>query len=80
MLTDGRPDDIDSYRGQYAIEDTRRSLNEAKALRLNPFVLTFDKEGMEYLPHMLGSNRYQLISDVSQLPLQISTIYKHLTS
>jgi nitric oxide reductase NorD protein len=80
VLTDGRPDDIDSYRGPYAIEDTRRALNEAKALQLNPFVLTFDKDGMDYLPHMLGSNRYQLISDVSQLPVQISTIYKHLTS
>ncbi|WP_299880451.1 nitric oxide reductase activation protein NorD [uncultured Cocleimonas sp.] len=80
VLTDGKPDDVDSYRGQYAIEDTRRALNEAKALQLNPFVLTFDKEGMDYLPHMLGSNRYQLISDVSQLPVQISTIYKHLTS
>jgi len=80
VLTDGRPDDLDSYRGQYGVEDTRFALNEAKALSLKPFVLTFDKEGMDYLPYMLGSNRYQLITDISQLPIQISTVYKQLTT
>lgn len=80
VLTDGRPDDIDSYRGQYAIDDTRLALNEAKALSLKPFVLTFDKEGMDYLPYMLGSRHYQLITDISHLPIQISTIYKQLTA
>lgn len=80
VLTDGRPDDVDSYRGQYGVEDTRLALNEAKALSLKPFVLTFDKEGMDYLPYMLGSSRYQLITDISQLPIQISTIYKQLTT
>ena len=80
VLTDGRPDDVDSYRGHYGVEDTRLALNEAKALSLKPFVLTFDKEGMDYLPSMLGSNRYQLITDISQLPIQISTIYKQLTT
>lgn len=80
VLTDGRPDDLDSYRGQYGVEDTRLALNEAKALSLKPFVLTFDKEGMDYLPYMLGSSRYQLITDISQLPIQISNIYKQLTT
>lgn len=80
VLTDGRPDDLDSYRGQYGVEDTRLALNEAKALSLKPFVLTFDKEGMDYLPYMLGSNRYRLITDISQLPVRISTIYKQLTT
>ncbi len=80
VLTDGRPDDIDSYRGHYGVEDTRRAFNEAKALYLNPFVLTFDQEGMDYLPYMLGKNRYKLVSDISMLPVQISTIYKQLTT
>jgi nitric oxide reductase NorD protein len=79
VLTDGRPDDIDSYRGHYGVEDTRRAFNEAKALSLNPFVLTFDRESIDYLPHMLGKNHYKLISDISMLPVQISTIYKQLT-
>ena len=79
VLTDGRPDDIDSYRGHYAVEDTRRALYEARAQGLKPFVLTFDREGLDYLPYMTGPNRYQLISDISQLPLQLSNIYQHLT-
>jgi len=80
VLTDGRPDDIDSYRGHYGVEDTRRAFNEAKALYLNPFVLTFDQACIDYLPHMLGKNRYRLISDIAMLPVQISTIYKQLTT
>lgn len=80
VLTDGRPDDIDSYRGHYGVEDTRRAFNEAKALHLNPFVLTFDQDSIDYLPHMLGKNRYRLISDIAMLPVQISTIYKQLTT
>ena len=80
VLTDGKPDDIDSYRGHYGIEDTRRAFNEAKALHLNPFVLTFDKDSIEYLPYMLGKNRYRLISEISMLPVQISTLYKQLTT
>lgn len=80
VLTDGKPDDIDSYRGHYGVEDTKQAFNEAKALHLNPFVLTFDHEGIEYLPYMLGKNRYRLISNISMLPIQISTIYRQLTS
>lgn len=80
VLTDGRPDDIDSYRGHYGVEDTRRAFNEAKALSLNPFVLTFDQESIDYLPHMLGKKNYRLISDISMLPVQISSIYRELTT
>ena len=80
VLTDGKPDDIDGYRGHYGIEDTRRAFNEAKALHITPFVLTFDEEAMDYLPHMLGKKHFRLISDITMLPIQISTIYKQLTT
>jgi nitric oxide reductase NorD protein len=80
VLTDGKPDDIDSYRGHYGIEDTRHAFNEAKAQHINPFVLTFDKEAMEYLPYMLGKKHFRLISNIAMLPIQISTIYKQLTT
>tara|TARA_R110001583_G_scaffold171120_1_gene324575 strand:- start:14190 stop:16277 length:2088 start_codon:yes stop_codon:yes gene_type:complete len=80
VLTDGKPDDIDSYRGHYGVEDTRRAFNEAKAQHINPFVLTFDQEAMDYLPYMLGKKHFRLISNIAMLPIQISTIYKQLTT
>ncbi len=80
VLTDGKPDDIDSYRGNYGIEDTKRAFNEAKASLINPFVLTFDQEAMDYLPYMLGKKHFRLISNIAMLPIQISTIYKQLTT
>lgn len=80
VLTDGKPDDIDSYRGHYGVEDTRRAFNEAKAQQINPFVLSFDQEAMDYLPYMLGKKHFRLISNIAMLPIQISTIYKQLTT
>jgi nitric oxide reductase NorD protein len=80
VLTDGKPDDVDSYRGHYGVEDTRRAFNEAKAQQINPFVLTFDQEAMDYLPYMLGKKHFRLISNIAMLPIQISTIYKQLTT
>ena len=30
ILSDGRPNDIDAYQGDYGIEDCRRALHEAR--------------------------------------------------
>ncbi len=79
-LSDGKPDDFDGYRGEYGIEDTRMALIEAKRSGIQPFCITIDKEGHEYLPHMYGSIRYTLVDDVRKLPLRVSDIYRRLTT
>jgi len=38
-LSDGKPDDYDTYRGAYGIEDTRQALIEARAAAFIPFAL-----------------------------------------
>ena len=57
MLSDGKPDDYDGYRGDYGIEDTRRALIEAKNSGVHPFCITIDSEARDYLPHMYGAVR-----------------------
>lgn len=79
-LSDGKPDDYDSYRGTYGIEDTRQSLIEAKRDGIHSFCITIDKEGEDYLPHMYGPANYILIDEVRKLPLKVSDIYRKLTS
>ncbi|MEN8200108.1 MAG: VWA domain-containing protein, partial [Thermodesulfobacteriota bacterium] len=44
ILSDGKPEDYDDYKGEYAIEDTRHALLEAKAADIHPFCITIDHQ------------------------------------
>jgi nitric oxide reductase NorD protein len=79
LLTDGKPEDYDGYKGQYAIEDTRHALIEAKAAGIHPFGITIDREAQEYMGHMFGEINYTFINDVRKLPLRVPEIYRLLT-
>ncbi len=79
-LSDGKPDDYDSYRGAYGIEDTRQALIEAKRDGIHPFCITIDTEARDYLPHMYGAVNYAVIDEVRKLPLKVSDIYRRLTT
>ena len=47
LLSDGQPNDVDWYQGAYAIEDSRRALNEARAEGVVPFCLTVEQDEHE---------------------------------
>ncbi len=79
-LSDGKPDDYDSYHGEYGIEDTRMALLEARQQGVHPFCITIDEEARDYLPHMYGHANYVLIDDIRKLPYKVSDIYRKLTS
>ena len=79
-LSDGKPDDIDHYRGEYGIEDTRKALIEAKYAGIHPFCITIDEHGQDYLPHMYGAVNYTVVDDVAKLPLKVSDVYRKLTT
>lgn len=80
ILSDGKPEDWDAYKGEYAIEDTRKSLIEAREKGIHPFCITIDKEARSYLPHMYGEANYTVIDDVRKLPDKITEIYRRLTT
>ena len=79
-LSDGKPDDYDSYRGEYGIEDTRRALIEARRAGIHPYCITIDEQARDYLPHLYGPAAYTVIDEVRMLPLKISDIYRRLTT
>ncbi|MGB5260299.1 MAG: hypothetical protein WBO34_07220 [Gammaproteobacteria bacterium] len=79
-LSDGKPDDYDTYRGAYGIEDTRQALIEAKRNGIHSFCITIDTEARDYLPHMYGAVNYAVIDEVRKLPLKVSDIYRRLTT
>jgi len=79
-LTDGKPEDYDDYKGEYAIEDTRHALLEAKTVDIHPFCITIDHEAKDYMEHMYGPANYIFIDNVRKLPLRIPEIYRVLTT
>jgi nitric oxide reductase NorD protein len=80
VLSDGKPEDYDDYKGRYAIEDTRHALIEAKAAGIHPFCITIDRQAHEYMPHMYGEVNYIFLDDIRQLPLRLPAIYRTLTT
>ena len=79
-LSDGKPEDYDDYKGEYAIEDTRHALIEAKVAGIHPFCITIDKHAQDYIGHMYGSVNYIQIDDVKKLPHRMPEIYRVLTN
>jgi nitric oxide reductase NorD protein len=78
-LSDGKPEDYDDYKGEYAIEDTRHALIEAKNLGIHPFCITIDQQAHDYIAHMYGEVNYIVIDDVRSLPNRMPEIYRTLT-
>ena len=79
-LSDGKPDDYDTYRGEYGVEDTRQALFEARRDGIHSFCITIDEEARDYLPHMYGAANYTVIDNVASLPIKIPEIYRRLTT
>lgn len=79
-LSDGKPEDYDDYKGEYAVEDTRHALIEAKAAGIHPFCITVDRHAQDYIAHMYGSVNYIQIDDVKKLPRKMPEIYRMLTN
>ena len=79
-LSDGKPDDYDTYRGEYGVEDTRQALFEARRDGIHSFCITIDEQARDYLPHMYGAANYTVIDNVASLPVKISDIYRRLTT
>ena len=85
IISDGRPFDIDygidygeEFILDYAVQDTRKALDEARANGVVPFLLTVDEEGNDYLREMCSDMGYEIISDITQLPLRIVSLYREL--
>lgn len=78
-LSDGKPEDYDGYNGEYAIEDTKKALLEARGKGVSPFCITIDKQAHDYLEHMYGTGNYMFINRIESLPAKMAQIYRMLT-
>ena len=83
LISDGRPQDRgysrEGVEKEYAVHDTRKALDEAKARDVNAFCLTVDKNGHDYLKTMCADMGYEILDDIHELPRRLLQLYKNLT-
>lgn len=79
ILSDGKPNDLDKYEGRWGIEDTRQAVREARRQGLEPFCVTIDPSGNDYLPHLFGTGGYVVIRRPAELPSRLPLLYARLT-
>ena len=84
LLSDGRPYDRDYGRDdadqEYALQDTRQALLEAKRRKIRPFCLTIDRDGEDYLRQMCDDIPYEVVTKVEELPIRLVAAYPKLTA
>ncbi len=78
LLSDGKPLD-GGYAEEYALEDTKMALREARQRGISPFCLTVDREATGYLKRMYGDVQYLVLDDVADLPERLPRVYQRLT-
>jgi nitric oxide reductase NorD protein len=79
VLTDGKPNDVDHYEGRFALEDSRKSVAEARRMGNVVFAVTVDKDAKSYLPSMFGRNGFAIVGNITKLPRALPAIYRGLT-
>lgn len=83
IVSDGYPEDHDygprRNDDEYGIQDTAQALREAERQGVETFCVTIDPAGHDYLRRMCAPDRYMVIDDVSDLPAELSKVYRALT-
>ena len=78
LLSDGKPNDYDTYEGRYGIEDVKQALRELDKNHINTFSLAIESQAKYYLPQMFGHNNYNILPKPSDLPIAFSKFYKRI--
>jgi nitric oxide reductase NorD protein len=78
VLTDGKPNDVDHYEGRFGIEDTRKSVQEARRSGVAVFGVTIDASAQSYFPTLFGRGGYAIVGDVARLPAALPAIYRQV--
>ena len=83
LISDGRPQDRgysrEGVEKEYAVHDTRMALEEARRKDINPFCLTVDRNGHDYLKTMCADMGYEVLDNIYDLPERLLLLYKRLT-
>jgi len=78
VLSDGKPNDIDVYEGQYGVEDTGQAVAEARRQGITVFCLTVDREAPRYAGRVFGPAGFAVLRRTEQLPTVLIEVLQQL--
>lgn len=78
LLSDGKPNDYDTYEGNYGIEDVKRAIRELDHKHIHAFSLAIEHQAKYYLPQMFGHNNYNILPKSADLPVAFSKFYRRI--
>ena len=84
LISDGRPEDHsygrEGLEKDYAINDTKMALLEARRKGITSLCLTFDQAGHDYLRTICGDMQYEVLADIESLPASLPDLYGWVTT
>lgn len=84
VRSDGRPQDrgysSEGEGKQYAVQDSRMALLEARRQGIEAFCLTVDGAGRDYMKTMMHGMGYEVLTDIGCLPERLPQLYRRLTA
>ncbi|MFX0542236.1 nitric oxide reductase activation protein NorD [Roseovarius sp. S4756] len=79
VLTDGKPNDLDHYEGQYGIEDSHMAVREAHRAGLTLHGVIIDEDGQDWFARIFGRGGFSLLPSPARLTRALPDIYRQLT-
>jgi nitric oxide reductase NorD protein len=79
VLTDGKPNDLDHYEGQYGIEDSHMAVREARTAGQSLHGIIIDEDGQDWFARIFGRGGFTLLPDPERLTRALPDIYRTLT-
>ncbi|MCP3856541.1 MAG: VWA domain-containing protein [Actinomycetia bacterium] len=80
LLTDGKPSDYDRYEGRYGVADVRQAVREAANSSIWLHGLAVQASAQDYLPSMLGSGRWDLLTNPNDLPEVLTLVHGRMAA
>ncbi len=80
VLSDGRPEDRDPYRGAYGIRDTAMAVQEAARCGIHVHCVSLDPapDAPDWLEKVFGPRRFLTLKQVDQLPQRLPEVFRSL--
>ncbi|MDQ3108615.1 MAG: VWA domain-containing protein [Bacteroidota bacterium] len=78
LVSDGKPNDFDTYEGKYGVNDVKQAIRELKEMQIHSYALAIESTAKYYLPGMFGQNHYQILSSPVQLLTSLVKLYERI--
>jgi nitric oxide reductase NorD protein len=79
VLSDGRPEDRDGYRGTYGVADTAVAVREAVKCGVHIHCVSMEGDDAAYLKTIFGPDGYTVVSSAGLLASRLPMVFRSLT-